>query len=117
MPTEDIVLREAFNVLKRDFIERCKHKEDDMAKAMGMDFNDDPEDLIAILRKGHEMNETGNNTSEAFMYLLKQSKSLNEFTLRVYQLTRLIEIIKHAKRQTSEFISIEQFIRRLGGGF
>lgn len=99
---DDIVYKEAFNVVKANFlrrIEEAREKENpENTFFIAMDCNDPTDERVNLIYKLTFENE---KTSDSLYKLMQSCTDLNEFVTSAYVMLRSIEDFKRAQRSAA----------------
>ena len=96
---EDIVLKEAFKVVKDDFISKLNHTENNVFAAMGVNNIPSNEHHVYL----EELTEKYDKMSECFVQLLLDAEDLNTFIVNVLYADKMIE--ENQKGRLSSFFT------------
>lgn len=103
--TQDIVIQQAWKVVKDDFIENLKHEEENIYEALGAvsgkEINQKMEQMGDLFVKN--VQETG-KFSESIEFCAKQASSMLEFVIFMRTMVMFLEKIKETRKGFTEFL-------------
>ena len=101
--TQDIVIKEAWKVVKNDFLDNLKHDEENVYEALGASSKDEIDQKMKQMGGLFVKNvqETG-KFSESIEFCAKQASSMLEFVIFMRTMVMFLERINETRKELTE---------------